>query len=437
MNQLLYLPVLLYPIRVLLISVVLFGYYRVLLRDAPFHTFNRWYLLLAAPATLLLPLLRFPLPWISVSAERTALVQVVFRQGYGDTAAGPGVATGTPVLVSTLPLFLAGVYGIVALILLFNAGRSVCRVMQLTRNYPSTRIGAIRFYEVDDAAAPFSFFNRLCWPRGWDAHQDPGRLIFLHETYHIRQRHTLDLLALDILRSLGWFNPFLHGTLKEMRTLHEFAADRYAIAAAKAGDAKTDRGRYDYAELLVWQSVSHHTPFLTHSFFHQPLNRRITMITHIEKKRKGPLTRIMVLPLLLFVLAAFASVPARNHTPAGNRVDSVDKKILARCYTKHLRYPDQALREGREGTAWFSLRIGKGGKLQEYRALEAAPVGKELIKISVSAYRMHAAEAPPAGTDVFGDECRKVAGLIGTDAKTSTLTPGEYYMQIVFQLENK
>lgn len=51
---------LLYFAKILLISGFLLGYYQLFLRNAPFHGYNRFYLLGITALSLLLPLLPFP-----------------------------------------------------------------------------------------------------------------------------------------------------------------------------------------------------------------------------------------------------------------------------------------------------------------------------------------------------------------------------------------
>ena len=46
-----------------LIPAVLFGYYRLFLRNAAFHSYNCAYLLAAAATSLLLPFLSLPAGW--------------------------------------------------------------------------------------------------------------------------------------------------------------------------------------------------------------------------------------------------------------------------------------------------------------------------------------------------------------------------------------
>ena len=106
-------------------------------------------------------------------------------------------------------------------------------------------------------------------------------------------------MMMEILCCIAWFNPFFHLIKKEIKAIHEFLADEYAIS---------DNNRYDYAELLVLRMPSQqNTPAITHPFFHNQIKRRITMITQSNLiRRSGYISRIMALPLLFLLVSAFA-----------------------------------------------------------------------------------------------------------------------------------
>ena len=101
-----------------------------------------------------------------------------------------------------------------------------------------------------------------------------------------------------------WPNPFLYLIYRELKTIHEFQADRHALSG---GD------RYEYAELLVWQTIDSRHPSLLHPFFHSSIQRRITMITQLKSTRPGLTGRVMVLPLLFLLLCAFAGGLRTKH----------------------------------------------------------------------------------------------------------------------------
>eukprot|EP01036_Dinobryon_divergens_P003642 gene3642-4819_t len=57
-----------------------------------------------------------------------------------------------------------------------------------------------------------------------------GQRMLAHELTHIRERHSFDKLFTELLLCVFWMNPFFWLMRKELDMIHEFLADRKAIA---------------------------------------------------------------------------------------------------------------------------------------------------------------------------------------------------------------
>jgi N-acetylmuramoyl-L-alanine amidase len=174
----------------------------------------------------------------------------------------------------------------------------------LPGKYPREKIGDIHFYLTTEPGTPFSFLNRLFWNAEIDINSSQGRQVLEHELYHIRQRHTLDLLLLKVVMILFWPVVIFYLIYREIRTIHEYLADRHAVSG---GD------RYQYAELMVWHSIHDRPLSLLHPFFQSSIKRRITMITQFKSTGSGYISRVMVAPLVFVLLCAFANRLQLHH----------------------------------------------------------------------------------------------------------------------------
>jgi N-acetylmuramoyl-L-alanine amidase len=311
----------LYLAKVVLVSALLFSYYRLFLRDRLFHQYNRYYLLAATLASLILPLIRLPLPdslpLIGAPVLGSALHAIV-PGDWNESPAGAAIAgRPTPSGWSVEWGLMIG-YAAAIGVLLCAFGRQLWQIRRLVGKYPHERLGRIDLFMTREPGTPFSFLNQLFWNAEIDIESARGRQIFLHEGYHIRQRHTLDLLWLRTVLAIYWINPFFYLMYHEIRTIHEFLADRYAVAN---GD------RYEYAELLVWHTVQDRRLSILHPFFQSSIKRRITMLTQFHSNRPGYWSRMMVLPLTFLLLCAFAAkrhatVPLRGLSPLTVVIDA-------------------------------------------------------------------------------------------------------------------
>jgi N-acetylmuramoyl-L-alanine amidase len=289
-----------YLVKVVLISGLLYGYYRLFLRDKHFHQYNRYYLLGIPMASLLLPWVRLPegyfFPLITHAPILSGALHAITPGDWNEPAQVAGDAGLSPSWLSGQVLITA-IYLTAMSLLVFTFFRQLWYIRRLRGKYQRESMGRISFFITREPGTPFSFLNHLFWNEEIDLNSARGRQIFHHECYHIRQRHTLDLLLLKTLLVLFWVNPFFYLIYREIRTIHEFLADRHAIA---------DGDRYDYAELLVWHSVHDRTLSILNPFFQSSIKRRITMLTQLTSNKPGFWSRAMALPLAFLLLCAFA-----------------------------------------------------------------------------------------------------------------------------------
>lgn len=319
---------LLFLLKSSLVSGLLYGYYRLFLRNRVFHQYNRCYLMGVILVSLILPLVPLPaffsLPHVGGSpvlsgaihaitpgewAEGGILTERAESEGSERGLSGGYPGQGYPVLrafLSAWQTWVWGIYLLIAAVSLYRLLRQLRYVRRLRRKYPSgQKIDGIRLFLTNEPGTPFSFGHTLFWNEEIDIDSTAGRQVFRHELFHIRQQHTLDLLLMKAVLVVCWPVPFFYLIYREIRTIHEYLADRHAIS---------DDDRYQYAELLVWHTVYKQPLSLLHPFFQSPIKRRITMITQLKPTTPGYISRAMVLPVLLFLMCAFA-----GPRPTGSR----------------------------------------------------------------------------------------------------------------------
>lgn len=135
-----------------------------------------------------------------------------------------------------------------------------------------------------------SFFGFVFWhpPAVTAAEQD---LMLQHELVHVRQWHSLDLLWIEALIVLQWFNPLLYAYRRSLRAVHEYIADDQVV--------RHTRQRYHYARLLVKSQHAPNTSLTLVNTFHSLIKNRLTMLA---KQPSHPLNRFRYLSALLLCL---------------------------------------------------------------------------------------------------------------------------------------
>lgn len=273
---------------------ILFLFYSILLSRETFYRYNRVALLCLIPLSFVLPLCHLPL---FTESESAAPVPVVILDNLSTFSyvTDDVEATAAPVpvaLVAAIVLYWAGV--------VFFVARYIVTIVRLLRLMSSGRRvtddESRQIIVLPRSIAPFSWFGRIVLSEeDYAAH---SREILLHESAHIRKRHSLDLLVADLCTWLQWFNPAAWLLKRELQTVHEYEADAEVI------DQGIDARQYQL--LLIKRSVGSKFYCVTNHFNHNKLNKRITMMLKKKSNRKATWKYLYVIPVALCTVTVFA-----------------------------------------------------------------------------------------------------------------------------------
>ena len=125
---------------------------------------------------------------------------------------------------------------------------------------------------------PLSWMRYIVMSRkDWNSPNEP---IIAHEKAHISHRHSVELLLVDILSALQWFNPAIWMLRADLQELHEYQADDAVL--------RSGANLKEYQYLLIKKAVSKSGYSVANSFNHSILKNRITMMS----KSKSPLKEV-------------------------------------------------------------------------------------------------------------------------------------------------
>ncbi|MFT3674640.1 MAG: N-acetylmuramoyl-L-alanine amidase [Chitinophagaceae bacterium] len=286
-----------YLLQVILSSGLLYGYYHLFLRNKEFHQYNRFYLLSATLLSLCIPFLNIPVYFTEAPAQSSVMFKTLLTLSGSEWDAVP-LANGSAQSTYTFDWqwLIKTLYTTIVVVLLIRFLSSIIKIGRLIGKHKIEKLDRIRFMSTEEPGTPFSFFSWLFWDKEIDLHTTKGEQIFRHEVYHIQQRHSWDVMLMEVVRTICWINPFFHLMKKELRIIHEFLADRFAV---------DEESKWDYAELLLMQALDSQQRLVT-PFFHNQIKRRIAMITNPQKTSHRYLRKLLVLPLGALVLTLFA-----------------------------------------------------------------------------------------------------------------------------------
>jgi TonB family protein len=256
------------------------------LRNERFFLLNRFYLVAGIVTSFLFPF---------ISVHYKVLVPVVTKSQTDNAVVSEIVSTGTGYIPDSgfifLSLYLLGVLFVLTLII--KQGRSVIKTIKKAQIIASHPVKLIRTAEYQSS---FSFFSYVFVnPSITDIET---KEIVNHELVHIRQRHWFDLVLVEMLCLLQWFNPLVWIYIRFIRQNHEYLADEEALQ--RTSDPAI------YKATLLNQIVGSHVVSLTNSFNYSLNKKRFNMMKNIISSPYRKLKIFLILPVFAVVLYAFA-----------------------------------------------------------------------------------------------------------------------------------
>lgn len=106
--------------------------------------------------------------------------------------------------------------------------RFIFQLVQLIRsirNNLTLKVGEVTYVLLPKNGLPFTFLHFLFVDKSAFQNKAIEEEIIYHELTHIRQKHSWDILFVEVLKIVFWFNPLLFLYKKAIQLNHEFLAD--------------------------------------------------------------------------------------------------------------------------------------------------------------------------------------------------------------------
>jgi len=296
----------LYLIKSTLLLSLLIIFYRLTFKNETYFVLNRIFLLVSIVSSVLF----FPFLQTVSAISINSISQVTTLQ---EIALNPIVISAKENSVINWLLIIFSIYIVVAAILFI---RLLFQIMQIIRLYlKSASNKAISNHIYTDDHPPFSFFNLIFInPK---CNLSDIEKIIAHEQVHVKQCHTIDILLVEVVCILHWFNPIVWWYRTSIREVHEYTADQSVI------NLGYEKQGYQSLLLSVATGVKLLTP---ENNFNSLIKKRIIMMTKSKSKGISLAKYLLIIPMFI-LLCLFPSLKAEKaFAIAKNRVDS--KKIM-------------------------------------------------------------------------------------------------------------
>ena len=265
-------------------------FYRLLLSKDTFHRFNRIVLLATAAVS-------FVLPFCVITIHKVVTLPVVASPSEPIIGEAAGIVMAPEAFKPIWPAILCSLFAIGALAVLANTVISILGIRKIISKGSRQVLDSGETLIITDTdTAPFSWMKFIVL--SCEDYESGYSQILTHEKAHIALRHSWDIVFVDMITALQWFNPAIWMLKADLRAVHEFEADD---AVLRSG---ADMKEYQY--LLIRKAVGKSGYSVANSFNHSTLKARITMMLNKKSSRKGAWKALYVLPLVGISLAATA-----------------------------------------------------------------------------------------------------------------------------------
>lgn len=296
-----------YDLKVAALIAVFYMFYRLLLSRETFHSLNRTVLLLTAIASYVLPL-------CVITMHKTVVVEAVGSSvDFGGLTMMVEEAPQMPLWqVLAVGIFLLGVVATLGYTL-----SNVLRVWLLIRRseqHPQSD-GTVVCVAPHDVS-PFSWMHYIVLSPSDYETMDAS--ILAHERGHIRRHHSVDLILVDTLTALQWFNPAMWMLRQDLRAIHEYEADAAVLSQG------INMRQYQY--LLIQKAVSHCGYSVANGISHSTLKNRINMMLTNKKANRASLLKLLALVPIVGVALALNAETVNDYVY--NEPKTPQKKIV-------------------------------------------------------------------------------------------------------------
>ncbi|HET8854659.1 MAG TPA: M56 family metallopeptidase [Salinimicrobium sp.] len=264
-------------------------FYKLFLEKENMHLFKRFFLLFSVIISLIIPFIN-----LTTYIEPTTLVAPIsIERGSSRSIYIEDEK------IQFLPILLWSLYSLGVLFFSINFLRNLRSLILKIKNNPKLRKNGIIQVLLWEEIAPHTFWDYIFLNRQkFENHSIPPE-VFRHEEAHAKQRHTIDILFIEFLQIIFWFNPLIYLIKNAVKLNHEFLADR---AVLRSGADRTS-----YQKTLLSYSANPLSSNLANPINYSFIKKRFTVMKTTTSK-KAMWTRILViLPIIAALFYGFST----------------------------------------------------------------------------------------------------------------------------------
>jgi TonB family protein len=284
-------------IKVAVYMIAFYIVYSLLLSRDTSYGRNRAFILLSLLSALILPFITFQ----TIKPLNIQLFGKFLSEVFVTASANTNKIMSTGTMAAGILHTIYSIYIIVAFIFIFKLLIDLFNLLFLIIRHRHQGSRIIRFHGFNTSgfsAMGYIFINSRLSP------EDAGEII-RHEQNHLKQNHFIDIIFIEIIKALQWFNPVVYLFNRSLRAIHEYQADQECLSSGVP--------IVNYQSLLLNQVFKSRAFNLTNSFSNPSLiKKRMLMMTKKRTPDFAALKMLIVVPVaavVFFAISAYREIP--------------------------------------------------------------------------------------------------------------------------------
>lgn len=301
-----------YIIKSSISLLLLFGLYWFLLRKEKLFVFNRFFLIFSVLFSLIIPFISIPVNLPDNEAGDNFVTAInstvpVFGQeqdvvNYSEYQSVNSIEAEPVAFFERInfPLLLIFLYLTGVILLFIRFLRNIFFITRQIRSSERIAYSGQRLVLTDNQVNPFCFLNTIFVSKQAYLNNEIAGELLNHELEHIRQAHSLDVIFMELIQIIYWFNPVIILYNRAVRVNHEYLADSGAI------QDETDISIYA-DKLINFITCKRNVP-LSSGFNPSLTRKRLIMLTKSRSGRINYFVRIFLtinLAAVIFMILSF------------------------------------------------------------------------------------------------------------------------------------
>ena len=307
---------LLYLVEINIITIFLYGFYRLFFSNDTFFSWRRFMLLNTYLIALLVPFADFS-NWIRIHEATQNMASTYAETVLSEATSLPSKATVLSWNTILLWIYMGGVC-----MFLLRFVIQLIGIYRLAKKTEVSTIKGIKVHIIEKNESPFSFF-RWIFVNPEVRYESQLQEILIHEQCHVEQKHSIDVVLAELFTIVCWFNPFAWLLKREIRLNLEYLADLYVVQVG------CDQKSYQYH--LLGMTYHKNVSTILNNFNDLLLKKRIKMMNRRRSRLivKAKYTLLIPVTATLLVVKNIESVA---HSLVSNKI--VSNEVIVSVNTK-------------------------------------------------------------------------------------------------------